>query len=239
MERSLSICPPVSFMIPLSTKFWLTDGRCHRATGNSTKSSVNRSVPSWSRLCQPRHTTWADTQKEHSHWVQDCSCGYWWCRVRAKKLAGGFALTGLRKSQLSIEYSYRIRCQSSETWVFWVYASNAARFEQSFWEIANRLKLPGRRDPAVNIFQLVENWLQDERKGKWLLILDNVDDDKFLRQPPAASEPSANSQQGLNTSQAKALTKPLINFIPQTSNGSIIITSWSQDVCLEPMAWEG
>ncbi|KIM93083.1 hypothetical protein OIDMADRAFT_184873 [Oidiodendron maius Zn] len=42
------------------------------------------------------------------------------------------ALVGLgrvRKSQLAIEYSYQVRDQLPDIWVFWVYMSNAACLE--------------------------------------------------------------------------------------------------------------
>ena len=64
--------------------------------------------------------------------------------------------------------------------MFWIHTSNAARFEESFREVANRVKIPGRQNPTANIFQLVHDWLCDERKGKWALIMDNVDDTGFL-----------------------------------------------------------
>ncbi|KAJ5885907.1 uncharacterized protein N7473_008581 [Penicillium subrubescens] len=74
-------------------------------------------------------------------------------------------LGGVGKSQLAIEYSYQIRSESPATWVFWVHASNQARFEQSFWDIADQVKIPGRREPKANIFELVQNWLRYEKKG--------------------------------------------------------------------------
>jgi hypothetical protein len=45
--------------------------------------------------------------------------------------------------------------------VFWVHASNAARFKQSYRDIADRVKIAGRRDPQANIFKLVHDWLCD------------------------------------------------------------------------------
>ena len=47
-----------------------------------------------------------------------------------------------------------------------MYASNAARFEQSYREIADQVEIPGRSDPKANIFKLVYNWLRDEKKGE-------------------------------------------------------------------------
>lgn len=113
------------------------------------------------------------------------------------------------------------------TWVFWVHASNAARFEQSFRDIADQAKILGRQDPTVNIYQLVESWLRDGKRGKWLLILDNVDDDTFLRQP------LVKGQQGLEINHTNTPIKPLLEFLPQSLNGSIMITTRSQEVAFK------
>lgn len=89
------------------------------------------------------------------------------------------------KSQLAIEYAYHAQDRSPEMWVFWAHASNAARFEQSFRDIADYVKLAGRQDLQVNIFKLVHNWLH-KCKQPWLLVLDNVDDARLLLQVEAS-----------------------------------------------------
>ncbi|OKP12980.1 hypothetical protein PENSUB_1332 [Penicillium subrubescens] len=149
-----------------------------------------------------------------------------WCRVSVRRPVPGPRLTSERKSHLAIEYSYQIRSESPETWVFWIHASNVARFEQSFRDIAEQLKIPTRQDPKANIFKLVENWLRDENKGKWICILDNADDDKFLCSLPAAGK-GASMKEPLNAS-----TKPLLEYVPRCQNGSIIITSRSREAAL-------
>ncbi|CAI7620030.1 unnamed protein product [Penicillium manginii] len=137
-------------------------------------------------------------------------------------------LGGVGKSQLAIEFSYQVRSKSPATWVFWVHASNEARFEQSFRDIADQVKIYGRQDPRVNIFQLVENKLRGEKLGKWVCILDNVDDDKFLCSPPTAGkeDPTIGPTNGLTK-------KPLLEYVPRSQNGSIIITSRSREVALK------
>ena len=70
-----------------------------------------------------------------------------------------------RKSQIAIEYSYRARKKFPQTWIFWVHASNAARFEQGYRTIADSIKLPQRDEPKADILQLVSNWLCDEING--------------------------------------------------------------------------
>ncbi|KAJ5917547.1 hypothetical protein N7466_011101 [Penicillium verhagenii] len=136
-------------------------------------------------------------------------------------------LGGVGKSQLAIEYTYRVRSESPATWVFWVHASSEARFEQSFRDIADQVKIPGRQDPKVNIYKLVENRLRDEKTGKWICILDNVDDDKFLYSFQAARK------EDTIRDPTHASTKPLLEYIPRGRNGSIVITSRTKEVALK------
>jgi len=101
--------------------------------------------------------------------------------------------------------------------VFWVHASNAARFEQSFRDIADRVKIAGRRDPQANIFKLVHDWLCD-CKQRWLLVLDNVDDARFLLENPAT--------------QSKIVSQPLREYLPHYERGSILITTRNKEAAL-------
>ncbi|KAF8867326.1 putative kinesin [Acephala macrosclerotiorum] len=136
-------------------------------------------------------------------------------------------LGGVGKSQLAIEYAYRTRDRSVETWVFWVHASNAARFEQSFRDIANCVKIPGRQNLQANIFQLVHDWLRNDRKGKWVLILDNVDDAEFL----VKAQSTGQDKQTDNISSGNL--RPLVAYLPQCPNGSILITTRSKSAALK------
>ena len=90
--------------------------------------------------------------------------------------------------------------------VVWIHASSPTRFQQGYRDIADRLLLPGREDPKADVLQLVHAWLSDGRNGRWLMILDNVDDDSVF---------FSDDQGG----------KPLGSFLPQTANGTILITS--------------
>ncbi|KAJ5737309.1 uncharacterized protein N7483_002434 [Penicillium malachiteum] len=136
-------------------------------------------------------------------------------------------LGGVGKTRLAIEYCHQVRRQSIDTWVFWVHASNAARCEKSLRDLADRAKIPGRQDRNANIFQLFGNWLQDKMMGKWILVLDNVDDDELLRKPSATStETQANAQ-------SHASTQSPLRYLLERSNGSIIITSRNKGVALD------
>ena len=49
--------------------------------------------------------------------------------------------------------------------MLWAHASNTARLKQSFREVADLLKIRGRRDPEADVFKLVHDLLRDKRNG--------------------------------------------------------------------------
>ncbi|CAI7627456.1 unnamed protein product [Penicillium pancosmium] len=112
------------------------------------------------------------------------------------------------KTQTTIEYSYRMREPTPDTWVFWIHARSAARLEQGFQQIAAVAEIPGRDDPKTNILQLVYQWLCDPGNRRWLMVLDNADDDGIFFSDDTSDERG-----------------PLVGFLPQAAHGSILITS--------------
>ncbi|OJJ95104.1 hypothetical protein ASPACDRAFT_36982, partial [Aspergillus aculeatus ATCC 16872] len=151
-------------------------------------------------------------------------------QARCARPASRTALVGLGgvgKSQLAIEYSYRVRDDSPETWVFWVHASNASRLELSYREIADRLELPGRHDATANVLQLVNDWLYNSKHGKWILILDNLDDESLL------DDPLHDSQVIDNGGQTSPVHKPLLGLLPRCPHGAIIFTTRNKAVALK------
>jgi len=106
-----------------------------------------------------------------------------------------------------------------QTLVVWIHASNPTRFEQGYRDIANKIPLPGCEDPKADILQLVCAWLSDRKNGQWLIILDNADDDDVFF---ATDEDTASITQ---KSDITSHTRPLECFLPQTPNGTILITS--------------
>jgi tetratricopeptide (TPR) repeat protein len=132
-------------------------------------------------------------------------------------------LTDDSKSQLALQYAHSIRDAAPQTFVFWVHASTQARFEEAYKDIANRLELPGRDDPKANVLRLVHDWLRDEANGRWVMVIDNVDDIEtfFL---------SRKRQRQHQGDQADASAQiPLATYLPQSRNGTILVTSRSQD----------
>ena len=101
-----------------------------------------------------------------------------------------------------------------------MHAGTVPRFEDAYRGIADALQLPGRHDPKIDVRRLVCDWLRNEENGQWLMILDNADDiDIFYHRP------------GYNRGAAVISTaqEPLASFLPQSSNGMILVTSRSRD----------
>ena len=171
-----------------------------------------RSFSTRSRLCRPRRPPLASPRTS-----------------QPAGLAALVGLGGVGKSKLAIEYAHRTRDRSSDTWVFWVYASNAARFEQAYRDTADVIKIAGREDPRANIFKLVHDWLHG-CGGTWLMILDNVDDADFFvnAQAPIQSQSSDSDRRTL---------RPLRDYLPQSQNGSILITTRSRESALKLSEW--
>ncbi|KAK5733777.1 hypothetical protein LTR17_009481 [Elasticomyces elasticus] len=119
------------------------------------------------------------------------------------------ALVGLGGvGQLLVDYAYRARTHSPETWVLWIHASNAARFDESVRDIVTVARINGGDSPKANVLHLLWIWLRDKKNGKWLLVLDNADDVSFLHE--------------------KVRGKRRIDYLPPCDHGAIAITSRSK-----------
>ncbi len=127
----------------------------------------------------------------------------------------GTRLTVGSKSQLAIEFAHRIDEGQASTWVFWVHAGTQARVEEGFRTIADAVKLPGRNQPKADIPQLVYGWLSNERNGRWIMILDSADDPDVFYTP---------------TSSDARTGRPFATYLPQSRNGSVVITTRNKDL---------
>lgn len=120
-----------------------------------------------------------------------------------------------RKSQIAIEYCYRYRHHHPKANIFWVHASNHARFAEAYYEIARELALPEIDNPDIDTLQLVLKWLNNNANGPWLLVLDNADDIETFFGSSRYSLPG----------QVKQSPTALVSYLPQSSNGAIVITT--------------
>jgi hypothetical protein len=88
--------------------------------------------------------------------------------------------------------------------VIWIHPSSAARFDQSVRDTADQLEISGREDPQANIFQLFRHWLSENKRERWLIVLDNADDATFVLQPLSLNMNSRKDSQAGATSPTLA-----------------------------------
>ncbi|KAI8930900.1 hypothetical protein NX059_011915 [Plenodomus lindquistii] len=119
-----------------------------------------------------------------------------------------YGLGGCGKTALALECAYRTREQQPTRDIIWVPAFNRESFEQAYQEIATLLHIPNPGGKA-DIKELVKTRLSNERSGRWLMIVDNADDDSVLFGP---------LQEGDGA-------KRLVDFLPRSSKGSIVFTT--------------
>ncbi|RYP50881.1 hypothetical protein DL769_010894 [Monosporascus sp. CRB-8-3] len=149
------------------------------------------------------------------------------CSAPASRVAL-VGLGGVGKSQLAIEHAYRVRDtfikQNKEIWAFWVHAGTRARVEEGFKTIADAAKIPGRNQPNADILQLVCQWLHNERNGQWLIVLDSADDVNVFYGTDEKAKQTATIGEGM---------RPLWTYLPQSSNGSILITTRDKELAFK------
>ncbi|KAK5321235.1 hypothetical protein LTR93_006478 [Exophiala xenobiotica] len=136
---------------------------------------------------------------------------------------GLVGLGGIGKTQVAIEYAYRMQEKHPKPWVFWVHASSTSRFEESYRSIAQRLQLPGWQEPKADILRMVHNWLSDEHNGRWTMVVDNADDEKVIfEQRSGEIDPEAPTMGRAGRS--------LAGYLPTSPNGSIVLTTRNRKV---------
>ena len=101
------------------------------------------------------------------------------------------------------------------------------RIEQGYRDIAEQFEIPGREDPKVDIFWLVNMWLRDGKKGKWVLVLDNADDATVL------FETHTTAQKAQASDSSGGPTQSLSAYLPQSRNGSILVITRTRSVALK------
>ncbi len=96
-------------------------------------------------------------------------------------------LGGIGKTQIALELAYRTRDRAPKTSVFWVPALSRDTVRKAFVDIGRRLNVPGLEEPTADVFGLVQQRLNDDAAGQWLLVIDNADDLEMWFEPLANS----------------------------------------------------
>ena len=87
--------------------------------------------------------------------------------------------------------------------------------EKTYQDIAKEAGLFGAKDPKVNLFQLVKQWLEGKHSGTWVMVAGNADDENFF-----FGEDENSRRRSYYSSSSK-----LTQYVPQRLNGSILLTT--------------
>jgi tetratricopeptide (TPR) repeat protein len=105
-----------------------------------------------------------------------------------------------------------------------VHADTLANFERDYKDLAEKVGIIGWDDKNANIAKIVHTWLSNEANGNWVMVIDNADDlDVFTAAPSNSVAKSAEMN-------VTAAAPQLLDFIPSSRNGRVLITSRSRDV---------
>lgn len=127
-------------------------------------------------------------------------------------------LGGIGKTQLAIEYAKRHKDDYSA--IFWLNIKDQDALQQTFVNVAKQIQ---RQHPAArrinrldmkdldDVVDAVKTWLSQPNNTRWLLIYDNYDNPKL----PSNTDPAA---------------LDVRNFLPESYQGSVIITTRSSRV---------
>lgn len=172
------------------------------AQSNSTSCSRANSAQGLSSIPYARNALFVGRNAQ----IEDLNSRLDWRNGHTRTALVG--LGGIGKSQVALEYAYRRREREPHLSVFWVHANSASRFEQDYHQIGI---LAGLSDPTQDPKQHIKDWLSTEDAGSWLLIVDSADDTDVLFGNREANQPF--------------VLKGISEFLPQSSNGTIIFTT--------------
>jgi hypothetical protein len=154
-------------------------------------------------------------------------------------------LGGIGKSQIALEAAFRLRDLDPTCSIFWVPAHSTISFESAYRKIAGDLGIQPVEDGKNNVVSLVKQALSKQEVGKWLLIVDNADDQSLVFEPGSLASYLPSSPQGsiMFTTRTSEITSMLdvpsvgifrINAMsPQESMdlmGTRLLTSQMEDI---------
>jgi hypothetical protein len=123
-------------------------------------------------------------------------------------------LGGVGKSRLALELVYHVHSEHPQYTHFCIEATDWLTFERDILEVGKKLEIPGIEDAKADAKALVKQRLNNSSEYRWLLILDNADDEALWGK---RSDPT----DGKST---------LAEWLPSSTNGAIIITTRSRRV---------
>ncbi|KAI8945770.1 acyl transferase/acyl hydrolase/lysophospholipase [Xylaria longipes] len=118
-----------------------------------------------------------------------------------------YGLGGVGKTQVALRIAYEAK-DVRGLMVLWLPAASHATFQQACTEAVKRLAIQATKDEDPK--ELLQQYLNSDKAGKWLLIIDNIDEMKILLGSP--------NQPGIDF------------FLPDSENGRILFTTRPYDI---------
>ncbi|KAF4444921.1 kinesin light chain, partial [Fusarium austroafricanum] len=126
-------------------------------------------------------------------------------------------LGGIGKTQIALRFAYQVKEKRPEYSIFWLPVLSDEGAERAYAEIAKKLGLQ-KRSEDDDVKGLVCQHLSSAEAGKWLLIVDNADDQELF---------------------LGSIDKPgLEEYLPQSEKGMILLTTRSRQVAGEFAQYE-
>lgn len=124
-------------------------------------------------------------------------------------------LGGVGKTQLVLEFIYRLREKHEHYSVMWIQATSMESLDQGYHTVARQFGIQGSEANDVDIKKLVQDFLSEDSAGHWILVFDNADDiDMWIGKPKIETQQSVR----------------LIDYIPRSKFGRVIFTTRDRKV---------
>ncbi|KID74960.1 uncharacterized protein G6M90_00g055500 [Metarhizium brunneum] len=126
-----------------------------------------------------------------------------------------YGLGGVGKTQLVLELLYRIRDKDKSCSAIWIQATSMESLDQGYLSVARQLGIKDSGAKEVDIKKLVQDSLNDDSAGQWILVFDNADDIHMW-----IDRTGSESQQ----------TNCLLDYVPRSKAGRVIFTTRDRKV---------
>ncbi|KAI5460662.1 hypothetical protein BGZ63DRAFT_249617 [Mariannaea sp. PMI_226] len=126
-------------------------------------------------------------------------------------------LGGVGKSQIALRFAHQIKEKRPGYSIFWVPVVSDESAERAYAEIAKTLGLQ-KSSEDDDVKDLVCQHLSSDKAGRWLFVVDNADEHELI----------------LGSAEKPGLEE----YLPQSENGIILLTTRSRQVAAEFAQWD-
>ncbi|KAI0203722.1 P-loop containing nucleoside triphosphate hydrolase protein [Astrocystis sublimbata] len=120
-------------------------------------------------------------------------------------------LGGVGKTQIALQLAYWAKGTQFDYSVFWVPSQSDDSFQEAYTNMSRRLDI--QIEPDEDVGESVRRYLESERSGKWLLVVDSADDKETLL--GSSAKPGG-----------------IGSYLPSSENGLTVFTTQTREVAV-------